>query len=211
MNRLTCISLPQPTALVTALGLVNWVHAPQRVHGKGALWIHANLKGSDWPHQVTQETRAQLASVGFTSTAQFHYGALLGAVDLVDCVPMTDEFAIRKHAKTSVLKARPQPFTVDGWALLFGSNRIQLEFPYPCGQDRPMYDQWTEEAPIALKSAVENPEHWSFNFAEPMPAMPYPAFGGGLLGLSGQPKEEDEDDEHRAEVARELDPKRTDR
>ena len=128
----------QPYAAAIVSGLKSYETRPRRTHIRGRVAVHAGARQSYIERRIPLDLfRAQ--GVTFPQTDALTYGAVIGTVEIVDCVPVE---AIRDRLDTlEKLLGNYAPGRY-AWVL---ANPVQFGTPIPA-RGRQGWWNWQEEA-----------------------------------------------------------------
>ena len=107
----------QPYAYATVAGIKHYETRPRRTHIRGRVAVHAG-KGN--PQFVSLPV-----SIALPESAVLHYGAVLGTVEIVDCVPVEEIVNTLTPLERALGDFSPGRFA---WVL---RNPVMFEKPIP--------------------------------------------------------------------------------
>jgi hypothetical protein len=110
-----CLTVCAPFAHLIATGAKTIENRPRRTHYRGRLLIHAGVRRTYGGHSADY-----WATLFGVEPSRLVYGAIVGAVDLIDCVPIG----------SPVLAVPPSPHAIGPWCWILANAR-RLAVPVP--------------------------------------------------------------------------------
>lgn len=107
----------QPYAYAITAGLKTYETRPRRTHIRGRVAVHA-AKANKWAALAP-------ANLGLPESAILHYGAVLGTVEIVDCVPVEELLPTLSEREKQLGDYSPGRFA---WVL---QNPVAFPTPIP--------------------------------------------------------------------------------